>query len=204
MMLRYPAWFSALDRRRIDQILADQRAPIVDYSSANRHLVIFRHEYPSVADAVQSVLAVFEVVVERLQIHRDHQPTTILQSEAHRLLGDVIAWAEVQRPSTAATTVDFEATVRTELLTRSWWLQFVNTVPEPAASVVQPAPDRVPDDRVPLSIQETAERFGVSDDTIRRMVKKGKLPILSVGKKTKRIPQAAIDRLLATGEYPKR
>jgi hypothetical protein len=132
-MLTYPDWFSALDRRRIDQRLADQQARLV------LSRVAFQLEYSSEADAVQSVLAVFEVVVERLQLHRDHQPTTILHPEAYRLLGDVIAWADVKRPSSRiVTTGDFEAMVRTALRTQSWWVTFLNTVDEPVAGAKGP------------------------------------------------------------------
>jgi excisionase family DNA binding protein len=64
-----------------------------------------------------------------------------------------------------------------------------------------PAPVRLADDRVPLSVQEAAERLGVSKHTIYRMEKRGKIHIATIGERIKRVPQAEIERLLATGKY---
>jgi excisionase family DNA binding protein len=72
---------------------------------------------------------------------------------------------------------------------------------EPKGLPAHPDPGRPADDRVPLSVQEAAERLGVSKHTIYRMEKRGKIHIATIGERIKRVPQAEIDRLLTTGKY---
>jgi hypothetical protein len=126
-MLRYPDWFSMLDQRRIEQSLADQHRPLVVDSSPRARGGDLPVPVRVGGGCGPRGAAVFETVVKRLHLHCDHHAPTMLQSEAHRLLGDLIAWANVEA-------LDFQAMVHTELRTRSWWLTFLNTVSEPAAA----------------------------------------------------------------------
>jgi excisionase family DNA binding protein len=61
-------------------------------------------------------------------------------------------------------------------------------------------------DRVPLTIKDCAERLGVSDDQVARLIKAGKLPAFKVGTRRWRINQDDLDRLrdAAPDKYPGR
>lgn len=202
-MLVYPVWFSALDRRRIDKALRKHGAPVVSISG--RGVEIVSHRYPSEAAAVQSVLAVFEIVIESLLSHHTYQPAEALRVEAHRLFGDVVAWADVWRPTIASATTldDFAGRVRAERDTQPWWLAFVDTVTLTPTSlpVARSEPPAI-DDRVPLSVEEAAERLGVHKSLVYRGIKNHTIQASRIGSKIWRISQFEIARLLDTGKYP--
>ena len=50
-----------------------------------------------------------------------------------------------------------------------------------------------------LTVAQAAEYLGVSDDTLRRFMRSGKLPYVKFGAKTTRIGRAALDRLMLEG-----
>jgi excisionase family DNA binding protein len=79
------------------------------------------------------------------------------------------------------------------------WIDYLQDLNAAAAGTA--GEGRLADDRVPLSVQEAAERLGVSKHTIYRMEKRGKIHIATIGERIKRVPQAEIDRLLTTGKY---
>ena len=51
-------------------------------------------------------------------------------------------------------------------------------------------------DRVVLTVKETADLLGVSADTVSKLVKTGQLPAIRLGKRTVRIPRAALEQWL--------
>lgn len=48
-----------------------------------------------------------------------------------------------------------------------------------------------------LTIDETAKRLGVSDDTVRRLMNQGTLPSIRLGHRTVRISLHALDKYMA-------
>ena len=50
-----------------------------------------------------------------------------------------------------------------------------------------------------LTVAQAAEYLGVSDDTLRRFMRSGRLPYVKFGAKTTRIGRAALDRLMLEG-----
>jgi excisionase family DNA binding protein len=65
--------------------------------------------------------------------------------------------------------------------------------------LVNPKPPRVPLPRRVYSIDEFAEMTGLCRATIYGMMRRGEMPFIVVGGR-RRIPAAAVDKLLATAE----
>lgn len=191
-IFQYPSCFSALDREHIDQAVRTAEAKLTGEISGIASTSGYAQ---SEAEAVQFVRDVAVAVVDRLQRRQDQLPPDALRRCAADLVDQIILYAS---QLTKTTLEAFETRVRHDLSMQAWWV-FV-TDPAPTPSLSPPASD---DHRVPFSIQEAAERLGVSDSTIRRLQKRGKLTFIQIGTKLKRIPQADIDRLLATGQYPR-
>jgi hypothetical protein len=119
--VKYPSWFSQHDCRRIDRALAEHGAPSIDLPGS----LIIRHEYDSNADAEQAVLAVCLVVVQVLDSHQEYRIVRTLRREAHRMFGDVIAWAETMLPWTGVVRpkLDDSATIIRAVYEKGpWWL----------------------------------------------------------------------------------
>ena len=51
-------------------------------------------------------------------------------------------------------------------------------------------------ERVVLTVKETADLLGVSAATVSKLVKTGQLPAIRLGKRTVRIPRAALEQWL--------
>ena len=51
-------------------------------------------------------------------------------------------------------------------------------------------------DRLVLTVKETAQILGVSVATVSKLVKTGQLPAIRLGKRTVRIPKAALEQWL--------
>lgn len=48
-----------------------------------------------------------------------------------------------------------------------------------------------------LTLREAAESLGVHRNTIGRLIKRGELPVIRLGKKAVRVPKRAVDEILA-------
>jgi excisionase family DNA binding protein len=203
-MVTYPLWYSALDRRRVDHALAAHQAPVVTHEVPGRS--ISERKYASEAVAVQAVLAVFQIIVQVLLDHVEHQTADTLRSEAHRLFGDVIAWADTPRPASAThvTLADFVTTARAERDRQPWWQQFLETVQAPVVTTAPASTSSVvsqPAEDGPLwSISEAAKRLRTSPDTVKRMIKKQELRFVIVGKR-KKIPASELKRILTEPKW---
>jgi hypothetical protein len=139
-----PSWFSEHDRQRLNDALTDHQAPLADDRSPYPDVILIRFEFPSPAAAEQAVWAVFQVILQILNGHRGHRSIRTLRAVAHRLLGDVIGWAEPSLPATGDVRprLDDAAT-----LLRTWtaramlpsWFTLSPTVP-PATTAPRPSP----------------------------------------------------------------
>src|SRR5262245_29275858 len=108
MAFTYPAWFSALDRARIDRAIDQATAPLVGpstlhdsgraltewdpYDDRVGDVVTHSQAYPSDAVAIQAVLVVLENVTAAVLRHRDGQPAEDLRAAAYDLRDQIILW----------------------------------------------------------------------------------------------------------------
>ena len=184
----YPAWFSALDRDRIERaVLAAERTGLFAYHGPPEHA----GQGPfaaSDATAIQWAIDVFAGVVETVQRRRDSQPPEGLRSATDDLLNQIIVWAQRKQPYATLNPDAFEAAVRRALEAQPGLA--VLTVPASTSSVVnQPAEDD------PLwSRPAAAENLNTSEDTITRMINNQELRFVTVGKR-KKIPSSELKRL---------
>ncbi len=192
--LRYPTWFSALDKRFIDDALSTAAASATLQATpeiAPRRALtgpLHGRLFASEGAAVDGVLQVFAVVVRVVSAPREAPVEGERRQIAHQLFDELVVWIADLTPSV---TDDFETRVRDALATCSWWTEAFQAA---SAEPVSGAATKTTDERVPLSISEFAERLGVSNDTIERRIKAGKLSTVQVGKRQK-IPQSELDRL---------
>jgi excisionase family DNA binding protein len=83
-----------------------------------------------------------------------------------------------------------------------WWTVGIIAVPELQAAPSRTATD-IDDDAPLTTVEDAAERLGVTKSTIRRWGYKRKLRIIKLSPKVSRIPLADIKALIATGLFPK-
>jgi excisionase family DNA binding protein len=196
---RYPAFFSPVDEQRIAREWQLAVATLKHTSGD-----------PDAA-ALHAVRQVLKVVAFRLQRYRDRQPAD-LAAAAIDLRDQVIAQIDHVRTTIQTTLDEFEQIVLADLSQYAWWPADPQSVREPAgtdqphaSSVLAGVQRRADLDDVGslVSVQEAADRLGVTAVTIRRMQKAGKLPSIRVGSKLIRIPLRAVQQLIATGLYPR-
>ena len=119
-LLTYPAWFSALDRARIDDVLLAADAPHEGGTEAPG-LSNGGPQFASGEDAMRAVLTVYEAVALTLSAQRDRQTVEAIQAAADDLLDQIIVWADRQRPSSATTRDAFAAAAREAVRQQAWW-----------------------------------------------------------------------------------
>jgi len=123
--LTYPDWFTALDRRRIDDAVATATALTIlppETRNTPGSGVIFislSRVWPSLAVALDGVLIVLEAVASTMVRYHDRQRTADLRRWTDTLRDEVIVWAEQY---TLEIGLDaFNDAVSSALLTRAWW-----------------------------------------------------------------------------------
>src|SRR5262245_16429666 len=113
--LSYPEWFTAVDRRLVEEALTKHAAPPEHIIEPG--IFILRWRYPSEAAALEAVVAVYEVIASIIKDHARDDGASI----AIRLRDDVIAWADPKRPTPSIDLREFRQGVQEELETRAWW-----------------------------------------------------------------------------------
>lgn len=129
------------------------------------------------ADHVNAIIGGIEN--ERLPIEQDllpHIRTLLAQRHAH--------WV-AQMLKARAAKPDDSSNTRTHL---------------PEAALTQT--NRLSSERL-LSVQETAKRLAIHEDTVRRMQDRGEIQFVKIGNR-RRVPASEIKRLHDSGNYPKR
>ena len=148
--LSYPAWFSALDRRRIDDALSAATASATlpaTPATAPAHAVtgpLHGRLFASEADAIEAVLHVFTVVVGVLSTTRDGGPDEHTRRRmADQLFDELVVWIADLTPS--VTTCDaFADRVRDTRETCPWWTAYAPLSPARAAAPAEPRSDGSP------------------------------------------------------------
>jgi len=208
--VQLPDWCSPIDCDRVEAALSQAAAPREwprpDHRTSVVILTPVQQDYPTELATIAAVEAVVAVISDVFRQRRDRWSTQ--PDEARRaaddLLEDVIRWAYAWHPLKATTSlITFADHVRDVVSTRSWWRDFVKMLSGAGDARAIGTIARVVDERAPLSISEAAERLGISDDSLRRMEKAGKIAFSRLSARLVKVPQAEIDRLLETGEYPK-
>ena len=155
-MLPYPPWFTALDRRRIDE--AHTRADAPGSAAAWGGFV---QPYASEAQAVQAVLIVFDVVIDVLSSHRE-QRREDLEVTAQQLFHALIGWAYDQHPQPATRSlIEFANAVCVARDAAPWWHRFVERV----TGANDPAPARPKLVRQAAWLAEHMKRLGIRKTT---------------------------------------
>ena len=62
--------------------------------------------------------------------------------------------------------------------------------------------EQIPDARDYISVQEAVAMFGISKDTIYRLIKKGKIPAINIGERLTRINKSKLEEMFPIREEP--
>lgn len=62
--------------------------------------------------------------------------------------------------------------------------------------------EQIPDARDYISVQEAVAMFGISKDTIYRLIKKGKIPAINIGERLTRINKSKLEEMFPLQEEP--
>lgn len=207
--LTYPAWFSALDRRRIDDALSAASAsatlPATPAIAPTRIMTGPLHGrlFASEDAALEALLQAFAVVVRVLSTPREDVDEVTRRRVADQLFDELVVWIADLTPSVTAG--DFGDRGHAAREACAWWAVFApspqgagqersRTSPPVPIATSEPPSDVV--DSPLLTLQEAAERLGRHDDTLKRMAERGELTVIRVGKRLK-VPLAEVKRLLA-------
>ena len=123
-----PDWFTALDRKRIEQARTDHGPPFHGDKSDRGRVVVFNFRYPSDADARAALLAQFQVFVDVLNRYGDRPE---LADQAIRRRDALIVDVDLHRPKDTWPTLDaFVTAIDQALADEPWWP--VRPAPAPA------------------------------------------------------------------------
>ena len=119
VVLEYPAWFTALDRTRIEQARTEHGPPLHPDTGDRRFAVIFDVRYPSDADARAALLAELQVVADVLSPYHQHREW----ADAARCLRDaLIVDVDRYRPKDIWPTLkEFVTAIEQVLAEEHWW-----------------------------------------------------------------------------------
>jgi excisionase family DNA binding protein len=205
--LTYPSWFSALDRRSIDDALsaASTSATLPATPAIARGMRVLTGPlhgrlFASEIAAAEAVLQVFPVIVRVLSTPHDGGPDDDTRHRvADQLFAELVVWIADLTPSVTA--VDgFADRVRDARETCAWWTE---AFAAPASAVSAPVPAATPndDDSPLLTLKEAAAQLKLATKTLRAMGVKGDIHIIQVGARKLRVRQAEVNRLLAQNKY---
>jgi hypothetical protein len=212
-MLEYPSDLPAAARARIERELAETERAFV---TPNLTMFVLggrdatpRLPYDPASDPVQMVLRVFTTAVTAYceAARTKNWPADILRDRTDEYRAWLIARIYQHYQGKHVTLDAFTGWVFEELRSSPCWVQLQHTIGDLATrtqGVEHGRAERAdPQDDTPLfSLKEVAERFNVNPVTLRRAAAAGKVTLRKVGKNLK-MSRAEIDRLLATGKYPK-
>jgi len=203
--LTYPSWFSALDRRRIDDALSAAAAsatqPATPATAPAHPLTgpVHGRLFASEAAAIAALLQVFRVVVHVLSTPRDGEPDADTRRRvADQLFYELVVWIADLTPA-VTTGAAWAGRVREALERCEWWTAFA----APASAVPVPAaPEAPPDADSPLlTLKEAAAQLSLSPKTLKEMARKGELNIFRPTERKLRVRQTEVNRLLALDKY---
>lgn len=191
MALPYPAWFTALDRRLVEQAIAaatppDIPPPVPKPTDTVVFLSSFRGSFQTDTEAIAAVLRVFETVLHAWRRHPEHAGEL---APLEAILDSLVVWADPHRPAPKSLEA-FSEGVRTAAAPLLARLPRVSSSPPTA-----PAPD----ERELLPIRKAAKRLGMHEDTLKGWAKDGKAEILKIGGRLKMRP-AELERLMRLPE----
>ena len=204
--LTYPAWFSALDRRLINDALdAAAASATLQATPATASGVrvmtgpVQGRLFASEVAAIEALLQVFTVVVRVLAAPRDPEPDDTRRRVADQLMDELVVWIGDLTPAITAYDA-FAERVREARETCTWWTAFA----APTSTESLPASLTAPlnDDSPLLTLEEAAAQLGLkSPKTLKAMAKKGEIDIIRVSERKLRVRQSEVNRLLAPNKY---